>query len=110
VLEELGHYDPMVRETDARAQLNGDRIEYWLGVGAQPTEKVRVLIAKYGKNGSHRDAQQAAVERLKASKPMAPPPRPVRLAKPKAQDEPTAEEAPDSSQETTTAEGAETQT
>ena len=34
VLEELGTYDPMVPETDARARLDGERIKYWLGVGA----------------------------------------------------------------------------
>ncbi len=32
VLEELGTYDPMIRETDARALLNGERIKYWLSV------------------------------------------------------------------------------
>ena len=34
VLEELGTYDPLVPETDARAILKGERIQYWLGVGA----------------------------------------------------------------------------
>lgn len=53
VLEELGHYDPMCRETDARAILKGDRIDYWMSVGAQPSDNVRILIAKYGTNGSH---------------------------------------------------------
>ena len=54
VIEELGTYDPMVPETDARAILNGERIEYWLSVGAQPTDKVRVLIKKYGAGGNAR--------------------------------------------------------
>jgi len=40
VIEEVGYYDPMVNETDARAVLNGERIDYWLSVGAQPSEKV----------------------------------------------------------------------
>src|SRR5882672_209366 len=44
VLEELGTYDPMVRDTDARALLKPERIQYWLGVGAQPSDKVRTLI------------------------------------------------------------------
>ena len=30
VLEQLGTYDPLVPETDARAVLNGERINYWL--------------------------------------------------------------------------------
>ena len=64
VIEELGTYDPMIRETDARAILNGERIDYWMGVGAQPTPKVAVLIRKYGTEGSHLDQQQKALNRL----------------------------------------------
>ncbi len=64
VLEELGTYDPMVNETDARALLKGERIDYWLGVGAQPSDKVRVLIKKYGSKGTHLTEQQSARERM----------------------------------------------
>ena len=64
VIEEVGYYDPMVNETDARAVLNGERIDYWLSVGAQPSEKVRVLIKKYGTSGTHLEKQQEALERL----------------------------------------------
>ena len=64
VLEELGTYDPMVRETDARALLKAERIAYWLGVGAQPSDKVKVLIKKYGADGTHAEQQRAARERL----------------------------------------------
>lgn len=66
VLEELGTYDPRVKETDARALLKADRVDYWLSVGAQPSEKVAVLIKKYGTNGTHTAAQRAALERLAA--------------------------------------------
>ena len=64
VIEELGYYDPMVPETDARAILNGERIDHWISVGATPTPKVGVLIKKYGSNGSHLSEQQKALERL----------------------------------------------
>jgi len=64
VIEELGTYDPMVPETDARAILHGDRISYWLSVGAQPTPKVGTLIKKYGKDGTHLAAQNDAIARL----------------------------------------------
>lgn len=90
VIEELGHYDPLVKETDARAILNGERINYWLSVGAQPSEKVRVLIKKYGVNGTHLEQQKSALERVKLNKPMAPPPRVVPRPKP---EEPAAPEA-----------------
>jgi len=64
VLEELGTYDPMVGEVDARTLLRPERIEYWLGVGAQPSVKVRTLIKKYGTSGTHLEQQRAARERL----------------------------------------------
>ncbi len=45
-IEELGHYDPMVRNKDARTVLNVSRIRYWLSVGAQPSEKVAALLRR----------------------------------------------------------------
>jgi small subunit ribosomal protein S16 len=67
-IEELGTYDPMVRETDARCKLKADRIDYWLSVGAKPSEKVAVLIRKYGTNGSHLEAQKEALQRVEAGR------------------------------------------
>ncbi|MFH1918974.1 MAG: 30S ribosomal protein S16, partial [Planctomycetota bacterium] len=63
-LEELGTYDPMVPDVDARARLNGERINYWLSVGAQPSDKVKVLIKKYGTEGTHLEKQKEALDRL----------------------------------------------
>ena len=93
VLEELGTYDPLVPETDARAVLNGERIAYWLGVGAQPSDRVRVLIKKYGAGGTHLAAQQTALDRLAQSRrrPEPPPPRPKAEKPP----QPVAEEPED---------------
>ena len=73
-IERLGYYDPMVSEKDARVKLNNERIAYWLSVGAKPTEKVKVLLDKYGPEGTHLEAQAEAFARLQANKPMAPPP------------------------------------
>ena len=64
VLEELGTYDPMITDADARAVLKRERIDHWLSVGAQPSEKCAVLIKKYGSEGTHLDAQKAALEKL----------------------------------------------
>ncbi|MGE3467086.1 MAG: 30S ribosomal protein S16 [Pyrinomonadaceae bacterium] len=41
-LENLGTYDPLADPADVR--LNHERIQYWIGVGAQPTETVTSLI------------------------------------------------------------------
>lgn len=96
VIEELGYYDPMVKETDARAVLNGERIDYWLGVGALPSDKVSILIKKYGSKGTHLDAQKAAMERLQIKR-TAPPPVPIPLAK-KQTPPPADESAPEEAQ------------
>jgi small subunit ribosomal protein S16 len=47
VIEELGSYDPMIKDTNERAKLNPERIKYWLGVGAKASERVTTLIKKY---------------------------------------------------------------
>ena len=40
-IEKVGTYNPMLPKDDAnRVTLNSDRIKHWLGVGAQPTDRV----------------------------------------------------------------------
>ena len=48
VIEELGHYDPLSHREDQQVVLQRERIEYWLSVGAQPTETVRRILEKNG--------------------------------------------------------------
>jgi len=44
-LERLGSYNPMLpKDSDQRVQLNEDRIRYWLGQGAQPTDRVAKFL------------------------------------------------------------------
>ena len=47
-IEDLGWYDPFVADETQKIRVDKDRVEYWLRVGAQPTEKVRVLLKKVG--------------------------------------------------------------
>ncbi len=105
VIEELGYYDPMVRETDARAILKGERIAHWMSVGALPTEKVAILIKKYGKDGSHLAQQAAALEKIKTSRPQAPAPY-IPPPKPKVEEAPPAPEASETPSEEAPAEEA----
>lgn len=74
VIEELGYYDPMCPETDARAVLKAERLDYWVSVGAQASDRVKTLMKKYGSNGTHLEAQKAANERLKQRKQHTPAP------------------------------------
>jgi small subunit ribosomal protein S16 len=77
-IEELGHYDPMVRNKEARTVLNVNRIRYWLSVGAQPSEKVQVLLNKYGVK------KPAPGEPWQLPEPPAPAPAPAAPAEPPA--------------------------
>lgn len=108
VLEELGHYDPQVKETDARAILNTERIDYWLGVGAIATDKAAILIKKYGTKGTHLDAQKAALEKLgmkvRFEPPKIPPPKAPEPA-PAATEAPAGDAAAAPSGEPAAAEG-----
>ena len=85
VIEEIGTYDPKVPDTDARAILNQERVAYWLGVGAKPSDKVAILIKKYGPTGTHADAQKAAREKLAGPKAIPEPGEPKFVLKPKAE-------------------------
>jgi small subunit ribosomal protein S16 len=91
VIEELGTYDPHVAETDARCTLNGPRVQYWLSVGAQPSDAVRVLIKKYGPSGTHLKQMEEARARLSMPRIVPDPGEPAFVPAPKA--EPTAEVA-----------------
>jgi small subunit ribosomal protein S16 len=48
-IEEIGTYDPMVRDKSKRVVIRLDRVDYWTSVGAQPSEKVAVLVDKVRK-------------------------------------------------------------
>ena len=60
VIEELGTYDPLVPDVDATTTLKPDRIKYWLGVGALPSERCAVLFKKYMKKWEEKKAEAAA--------------------------------------------------
>jgi small subunit ribosomal protein S16 len=60
IIEELGSYDPQVKNTDERVQLKPDRIKYWMSVGAKPSENVAVFLKKYLKKFEDQAAQAAA--------------------------------------------------
>jgi small subunit ribosomal protein S16 len=65
-LENLGTYDPLADPADVK--LNHDRIQYWIGVGAQPSETVASLIkANPVMSDEEREAMMAARAEKKAA-------------------------------------------
>ena len=56
-IEEIGYYDP---NTDpATIQIQQDRAQYWLSVGAQPTEQVAALLKLTGDWGKFKGDKNA---------------------------------------------------
>lgn len=52
-IERVGAYNPMLPKDDPnRVKLKEDRIKHWLGVGAQPTDRVHRFLGDAGLTGS----------------------------------------------------------
>ncbi|MEZ6244283.1 MAG: 30S ribosomal protein S16 [Phycisphaerales bacterium] len=47
VIEALGWFDPLAKDESKQIELKGERIQYWLSQGAQPTETVEDLLARH---------------------------------------------------------------
>lgn len=45
-VERVGTYDPKNKDEGKQLKLELERVDYWLGVGAQPSDTVRSLIKK----------------------------------------------------------------
>ena len=60
VIEELGTYDPHVKEKSARVTLRPARIKYWKSVGALASEHCEAIFKKFMKKWEEIEAQQAA--------------------------------------------------
>ena len=69
VIEEIGRYIPT--ENPSFIEVDSERAQYWLGVGAQPTEQVEVLLkltGDYQKSKGDKDAKNTV--QVKAAKPV----------------------------------------
>lgn len=51
-VELLGHYNPRARGKAPRQALRLDRVDYWLSVGAQPSDTAKGLIRRVRKGES----------------------------------------------------------
>jgi small subunit ribosomal protein S16 len=51
-IERLGFYNPVATGKEEPLKLNVERIEHWLGQGAQPSERVAALIKQYAKKAA----------------------------------------------------------
>jgi small subunit ribosomal protein S16 len=67
IIEKLGHYDPIEKNVEKQLVFNKERIEYWLSIGAVPSDTVAQLIAKIGIVSKHYQQSQAQRKRARLS-------------------------------------------
>jgi len=49
-IEKLGTYNPLLpKDSEERVKMNMERVEYWLGQGAQPTDRISRMLEAAGK-------------------------------------------------------------
>ncbi len=58
-IERLGFFNPLVEEGADRLRLDMERVEYWLGHGAQMTDRVKSLLKEWRKMQSAQPEQVA---------------------------------------------------
>ena len=63
-IEEIGYYNPL--KEPPVIKIDGERAEYWLGQGAQPTDTVKTLLKKAGANAQAPKAAPKAEEAVEA--------------------------------------------
>ncbi|MGQ7842913.1 30S ribosomal protein S16 [Granulosicoccus sp. 3-233] len=51
-IERLGYYNPVARGDATELQLNMERVDYWIGVGAQMSDRVAKIVKDHRKVSS----------------------------------------------------------
>ena len=68
VIEEIGKYHPT--EEPSFIEVDSERAQYWLGVGAQPTEQVLAILKLTGDWGKYKgDKNAVSTVKVKEAKP-----------------------------------------
>ena len=93
IIEEIGTYDPLLKRNNFTLKL--DRVDYWLGVGAQPSDTVASFIRKARKGPEEEPDEEPVVEAVEAPAAPEPVPEPeVAVTEEPAAEELAAEETP----------------
>ena len=64
ILEKLGHYDPLEKDADKQIVINKERVEFWLGKGAMPSDTVAQILSRQGIKTKY--AEEKAIRQAKA--------------------------------------------
>ena len=69
-VERVGYYNPIASGQEVRLELDLERIDYWIGQGAQPSDRVLNLL-KQNKETPEQTEQRLASKDLKRQKKLA---------------------------------------
>lgn len=59
-IERLGYFNPLAKGAEVTLNFNLERVDYWLGAGAQPSDRVKTLIGQSRKLVAEAAAAPAA--------------------------------------------------
>ena len=48
-IERLGFFNPLGKETEENLRIDLERVDYWIGQGAQPSDRVKTLLKTHRK-------------------------------------------------------------
>lgn len=65
ILEKLGHLDPIEKNPEKQLVLNLERIKFWMGQGAVPSDTVAEILVKQGIECPQLAAKQARRDRAR---------------------------------------------
>jgi small subunit ribosomal protein S16 len=51
-IEKIGYFNPVAKGKEIRLHMDIDRVEHWVGLGAQPSDRVADLIKEYRKQAA----------------------------------------------------------
>ena len=51
-IEKIGYFNPMARGQEVRLEMKKDRVEHWIGQGAQTSVRVNTLIKEFNKTAA----------------------------------------------------------
>ena len=66
IIEKLGHYDPIEKDSQKQVTLNRERIEYWLSQGATPSDTVSQILLNHGIEHKYAKDKAARLAKAKA--------------------------------------------
>jgi small subunit ribosomal protein S16 len=46
-IERIGFYNPLATDKEEKVRVDQARMQYWIGKGAKPTERVAFLVKRY---------------------------------------------------------------